>query len=88
MTLFSNHKWWWTLLLSATIAVSVVTSYEVTAVNMLYSVAGHFAFAIGVAAIPWLVYRLAGHPLTTEQMMATITVAWLILAVANLLVIP
>jgi len=88
MTLFRKHKWWWTALLSATIVVSAITSQKVTAVNMLYSVAGHFAFAIVAAAVPWIVYRLIGRPLTTEQMMATITVAWLILAVANLLVMP
>ncbi len=88
MKLFSNHKWWWTVLLSATLVVSVITSYEVTSAGLLSSVLGHFAFSLGAAALPWLVYRLAGHPLNTEQMMATITVAWMILAVANLLVIP
>ena len=88
MTLFRNHKWWWAVLLSATLVVSVVTAYEVTAVGLLYSVAGHFAFAIGVAIVPWLFYRLIGRPMDTEQMMATITVSWLILAVANLLVMP
>ena len=88
MTLFSNHKWWWAVLVAATLVVSVVTAYEVTAAGLLSSVMGHFAFAIGVSAVPWLVYRLAGYPMSTEQLMATITVAWLILAVANLLVIP
>ena len=75
-------------LLSATLVVSVVTAYEVTVVGLLSSVLGHFAFAIGVALVPWLFYRLIGHPMNTEQMMATITVGWLILAVANLLVMP
>ncbi|MFO8028245.1 MAG: hypothetical protein R6U28_00115 [Cyclonatronaceae bacterium] len=88
MNLFRAHKWWWALLLVATLAVSAITSQTVTAINMLYSVAGHFVFAIGVAAIPWIVYRLIERPLTTEQMMATITVGWVILAVANLLVMP
>jgi len=88
MTLFRNHKWWWAALLSTTLVVSVVTAYEVTPVGLLYSVAGHFAFAIGVAVFPWLFYWLIGRPMNTEQMMATITVGWLILAVANLLVIP
>jgi len=73
---------------SATLVVSVVTAYEVTAVGLLSSVLGHFAFAIAVSIIPWLFYRLIGHPMNTEQMMATITVGWLILAVANLLVMP
>lgn len=68
--------------------VSVITSQQVTAAGLLTSVLGHFIFAIAVAFIPWLFYRLFGKPLTTEQMMATITVGWLILAVANLAVIP
>lgn len=76
------------MLMAATLVVSVVTAYEVTAAGLLSSVMGHFSFAIGVSAVPWLIYRLSGNPMNTEEMMATITVAWLILAVANLLVIP
>ncbi len=53
---------------------------------MLSSIVGHLIFAIGVALIPWIVYRFFGKPLNTEEMMTTITVGWLILAVANLLV--
>jgi hypothetical protein len=88
MKLFSNHKLWWAILLTGTIIVSAVTSQAITLSGLLNSIGGHLAFAIGVAFIPWLVYRLIGKPLTTEQMMATITVAWLILAVANLLTMP
>lgn len=76
------------MLMAATLVVSIVTAYEVTVPGLLSSVLGHFAFAIGVSSVPWLIYRLAGHPMDTEEMMATITVAWLVLAVANLLVIP
>ncbi len=46
--------------------------------------AGHLTFAIGVALIPWIVYLLFRKPLNAVQMMSTITVGWLILAVANL----
>lgn len=88
MKLFNNHKMWWTLLLVTTLVVSVITSQNVTAIGLLSSVIGHFAFSVGVAAVPWVFYHLIGRPLTTEQMMATITVAWLILAGANLLVMP
>ncbi len=88
MKLFTRHIWWWLLLLAGTVAVSIITSQEITAEGLFSSVLGHFAFAIGVALIPWLFYRLFGNPLTTEQMMATITVGWLILAVANLAVMP
>jgi len=88
MKLFSNHKIWWVLLLVATIIVSIITSQQVTFSGLLVSVAGHMAFSIGVALIPWLVYRLFGSPFSTVQMMATITVGWLILAVANLMVMP
>jgi len=83
---FSNYILWWTVLVIATIIVSIITSYEVTFTGLMGSVAGHLLFSIIVAFIPWTVYWLIGRPLTTEQMMSTISVAWLILAVANLLV--
>ncbi|MFN2373568.1 MAG: hypothetical protein ABR545_07110 [Cyclonatronaceae bacterium] len=88
MKIISNHKWWWIYLITATIIVSIITSQRFTVTGLLYSIAGHLVFSIGVATIPWLFYRLTGNPLTTVQMMWTITVAWLILAVANLSEIP
>jgi hypothetical protein len=72
------------LLIAATAIVSAVTSSQVTLGGMLTSMAGHLTFAIGVALIPWIVYLLFRKPLNTAQMMSTITVGWLILAVANL----
>ena len=86
MKLFSNHKWWWVILVIATITVSIITSYEVTFIGLIVSVAGHLLFSVIAAFIPWLVYRLIGRPFNSEQMMSTISVAWLLLAVANLLV--
>ena len=88
MKIISHYTWWWTLLIAATIIISIITSQHVTVINLLISVAGHLVFSIVVATVPWLVYRLFGNPLTNEQMMSTITVGWLILAVANLLVMP
>jgi hypothetical protein len=88
MKLFSAHKWWWMILLLATLIVSALTAQQVTATGLLSSIGGHLAFAGGVAQLPRLVYWLLGAPLTTEELMATITVGWLILAVANLAVMP
>lgn len=68
----------------ATISVSIVTSAEVKMFELMISVAAHLLFAIVVALLPLIVYWLIGRPLNTEQMMWTITVGWLILAVANL----
>lgn len=84
MKILTDHILWWILLIAATVVVSAVTSYRITPGGMLSSIGGHLAFAIGIALIPWITYRLIGKPLNTEQMMATITVGWLILAVANL----
>ncbi|WP_147303531.1 hypothetical protein [Rhodohalobacter sp. SW132] len=84
MKIITDHILWWILLIVATAVVSAVTSYQITPAGMLTSMAGHLAFAVGIALVPWIVYRLFGKPLNTEQMMATITVGWLILAVANL----
>lgn len=86
MKIITNHILWWVLLIVATVIVSAITSYQVTLGGMFSSIAGHLAFAVGIALIPWIVYWFFSSPLNTEQMMATITVGWLILAVANLLV--
>lgn len=86
MKIIINHILWWLFLIAGTAVVSAVTSHKITPEGMLSSMAGHLSFAIGAALIPWIVYRLLGKPLTTEEMMSTITVGWLILATANLLV--
>lgn len=88
MKLFTNHKLWWCILLVATVAVSAITSYTITPAGLLISVAGHLVFATGISLLPWLFYRLIGNPMNTEEMMSTISVAWLILAVANLWAMP
>ena len=84
MKIITDHILWWILLIAATAVVSAITSYQITPGGMLSSIAGHLAFAVGISMLPWVFYRLIGKPLNTEQMMATITVGWLILAVANL----
>lgn len=52
------------------------------------SILGHFAFAFGLSCVPLTVYYFIGKPLNSEEFMATLTFSWLILAVANLAVIP
>ncbi len=84
MKIVTDHKLWWLLIITATGIVSAVTSYQITLAGMLSSMIGHLVFSIAVAMVPWVFYRIIGKPLTTEQMMATITVGWLILAIANL----
>ena len=84
MKIITDHILWWILLILATVVVSAITSYQITPGGMLSSIAGHLAFALGVSMLPWVFYRLIGKPLNSEEMMATITVGWLILAVANL----
>ena len=84
MKIITDHILWWILLIAATAVVSAITSYQITPGGMLTSIAGHLAYAVGISMLPWVFYRLIGKPLNTEQMMATITVGWLILAVANL----
>lgn len=84
MKIITDHVLWWILLIAATAVVSAITSYDITPRGMLSSMVGHLTFAVGIALVPWIVYRFFGNPLNTEEMMATITVGWLILAVANL----
>ena len=75
---------WWLILLMLTIVLSIITSQNITFTGLLSSVAGHFAFALIASLLPWGVYRLVGNPLNGEELMSTITMGWLILAVANL----
>jgi hypothetical protein len=84
MKIFTDHILWWILLIAATAVVSAITSYRITLDGMISSIAGHLAFAVGISLLPWTFYKLIGKPLNSEEMMATITVGWLILAVANL----
>ncbi|MFU8859463.1 MAG: hypothetical protein ACNA8K_03475 [Cyclonatronaceae bacterium] len=88
MKIISKHRWWWISLIIATIIVTFVTTQQPSVSGFLFSIAGHLVFSVVVATIPWLFYRLSGNPLTTEQMMWTITVGWFILAVANLWAMP
>jgi ABC-type phosphate/phosphonate transport system permease subunit len=75
---------WWLILLILTIIVSIITSHDITFTGLLSSMAGHLAFTLIASLLPWGVYRLTGNPLTGEELMATITMGWLILVVANL----
>jgi len=84
MKLFKQHRVWWAVLFTLTVVVSLVTSKNPDIVNVLFSMAGHFAFSFVASLIPFLAYWVIGNPLTTEEYMSTFTVAWLILAVANL----
>lgn len=75
---------WWLILLILTLIVSVITSHELTLTGLLSTMGGHLAFAVLASLLPGLVYWLAGKPLNGEEFMATISMGWLILAVANL----
>jgi hypothetical protein len=88
MKLITNHRVWWSILIVATLIVSVITSQEITLTGIIISMLGHLVFSFAVATLPWIVYWLIKKPLNTEQMMTAITIGWLILAVANLSVMP
>ena len=77
---------WWLIILTLTIIISIITSHEITIVSLLSTMAAHLVFALTASLLPSLVYWLIGYPLTGEEFMATITMGWLILAVANLAV--
>jgi hypothetical protein len=77
---------WWLILLILTLIVSLFTSQQITLSGLLSTIGGHLAFAVLASLIPGLVYWLAGKPLNGEEFMATVSMGWLILAVANLAV--
>lgn len=86
MKLFRRHKMWWIILITFTAAVSWITSKNPGVMNVAVSMAGHFAFSLVASLIPFVFYWIIRKPMTTEEYMSTFTVAWLILAIANLLV--
>jgi hypothetical protein len=77
---------WWLTLLILTLIVSLITSHQTTFIGLLNTMGGHLAFAVLASLLPLLVYRLVGKPLNGEEFMATVSMGWLILAVANLAV--
>ena len=86
MKISSKYIIWWSILIALTIAVSLVTSVEPGYTALLFSLLGHFAFAAVVSIPPLIFYWLIRKPLSAEEYMSTFTVAWLVLAVANLAV--
>lgn len=81
MDIFTEHKWWWTGLLLATVVTVVHKFGEVHPVVVGIPVVGHFLISFIIAGIPWLIYRLMKRPLSSDQFMWTFTVAWLLLAI-------
>jgi len=77
---------WWLILLILTLIVSVITSHELSFTGLLSTMGGHLVFAVLASLLPSLVYWLADKSLNGEEFMATVTMGWLILAVANLAV--
>jgi hypothetical protein len=86
MTKFQKYGIWWLILLLLTLFVSLITSQQLTFAGILSSMGGHLGFAIVVSLLPLGVYLIVGNPLNGEEYMATVTMGWLILAVANLAV--
>lgn len=86
MKIFRDHIVWWLILVILTMTVSIITTHNVTALGLLFTMLGHFAFAIIVSLFPLIFYWIIKKPLTTEEYMSTFTVAWLILSVANMAV--
>lgn len=87
--LFKNHLLWWSLLLTGTLLVSLITTKSGLSIySILNSMAGHFFFAAVIAAVPALIFWLVKRPLSTHRIMVLFTVGWTILAVANVWAMP
>lgn len=86
MKVFKDHIVWWLIIIILTLGVSLITSNNITAMGLIFSALGHFAFAFIVSIFPLLFYWIVKKPLSNEEYMSTFTVAWLILTIANLAV--
>lgn len=86
MNLFTAYKSWWAALAGGSLVVAFFTKDDLGAVEALGKAIGMMLFSLLVAGIPWLFYCLIKKPLTTTQIMSTVTVIWALFALSQFVV--
>jgi hypothetical protein len=86
MNLFTTHKGWWAALAGGSLVIAFLTVEDSGVASSLGMAIGLMLFSLLVAGIPWLFYRLIKKPLTTNQIMSTVTVIWILFAISKFLV--
>lgn len=86
MKLFTAHKGWWAALAGGSLVVAFLTKDDLGAVEALGKAIGMMVFSLLVAGIPWLFCHLIKKPLTTTQIISTVTVIWVLFAFSQFVV--
>lgn len=86
MNLFTDHKGWWTALAGGSLVVGLLTMDDPGVGGALGKAIGMVLVSLLVAGIPWLFYRLIKKPLTTTQIMSTVTAIWVLFALSQFVV--
>ncbi len=86
MKLFSDHKIWWGALAVGSLIVANLTTSDLGIGGILGKSMGMILFSLVLGGIPWLISKLFRKPMTSVQLMTTITVAWGLVIASQLMV--
>ncbi|MEE8113559.1 MAG: hypothetical protein V3T23_04315 [Nitrososphaerales archaeon] len=88
MKLFAEHKSWWVALTIGSLLVAILTAKDLGIGGILGKTIGLLLLSLVLAGIPWLFYRLIKKPLTSTQIMSTITAIWILSVISQFMVAP
>ena len=86
MKIFSDHKIWWGALAIGSVLVATLTTSDLGIGGILGKSLSHLFFSLILGGIPWLISKLIRKPMTSAQLMTTITVVWGLLVSSQLIV--
>ena len=86
MKIFSDHKIWWGALAIGSLIVATQTTSDLGIGGTLGKAMGMILFSLVLGGIPWLISKLIRKPMTTVQLMTTITVVWGLLVASQFMV--
>ena len=86
MKIFSDHKIWWGALAIGSLIVATQTTPDLGIGGILGKSMGIILFSLVLGGIPWLISKLIRKPMTSVQLMTTITVAWGLVVASQLMV--
>ena len=86
MKIFSDHKIWCGALAIGSLIVATQTTADLAIGGILGKSMGIILFSLVLGGIPWLISKLIRKPMTSVQLMTTITVAWGLVVASQLVV--
>ena len=86
MKIFSDHKIWWGTLAIGSLLVATLTTADLSIGGILGKSISHILLSLVLGGIPWLISKFIRKPMTSAQLMTTITVVWGLLVASQLMV--